>query len=73
MATVTRRDVIVTLMADVADLKDHSRRTTLQLGRVGANLETLVGQVEELTDLSREGTKKLERIGKTLSKLAERF
>lgn len=57
MATASGRDVILTLMADVAELKENSATAT--------NL------LEELLKVSRDTTKRTERVARTLSKLAD--
>ena len=57
MATVSGRDVILMLMADVAELKENSRAAAVHL--------------EEMVKLTRDTTKRTERIARTLLKLAD--
>ena len=56
MATTTGRDVILTLMADVAELHENALTATKHL--------------EQLVKLSRDSSKRTKRIARTLAKVA---
>lgn len=55
MATASGRDVILTLMADVAELQENSL--------------TAAGHLEALVELARDSAKRTKRIARTLGKL----
>ncbi|MBS1149987.1 MAG: hypothetical protein H6Q89_1685 [Myxococcaceae bacterium] len=57
MAKATGQDVLLTLMADVAELQENSLASA--------------GHLEALVKLARDSAKRTERIARTLSKLAE--
>lgn len=85
MAVVSGRDVLVTLMSDVAELKDNSRSATAQLDKIDGTVDALSGHlaalgdlvaalgdhVTELARIQRDNTKRFERVGKTLVKLSD--
>jgi ABC-type transporter Mla subunit MlaD len=66
MATTSGRDIILTLMADVAELQENSATTA-------GHLEVMAEHLDNLVKIARDNTKRTERIARTLAKLADLF
>ena len=69
MATMTGRDVILTLMNDVAELRADSQQTKVQLGHVERSLEAMSGNVEAIRKDVGALAKNVDALGKNMDGL----
>ena len=73
MARTPGADIILTLLSDVAELKENSVATTRHLEELEEDVASIATHLGGLVKISQDSGRRIERTAVTLSKLANLF